>query len=473
MALTLIEYSFSKRKNSTLVPTSQGSDASVTLKHGASILSPVFTMASENEPVFNYCKFENRYYFVKSKTNLRNNMWDIECDEDYLGTWKTEIGNTIAIILYASGGSAIIPDTRIMLTDEVDINVTDQAIDNLTISETALKAIVGITGNGSNGVYALDNSVLLPEMLDGVDTWLPSGSALDECIRQMAFGGGASRNFNFALGLPIVVANSEIGGSPVALSLGNYPCLDSGGNAITGTRITKPYITRNTTVSIPWGYSDWRRMEPYTEIYLYLPFAGLMKLPANRLINDSSLKVTYSISATNGDVSITVKGNTSGIMVAQANSNIAVDLPYGNSGQDVGKIIGGMVAGGGAYIGGVAMAAAGGLTMGAVGAIGAGLATIASGFLNGLKGDPTGSAGLGGSAVIGLDKVMHCWTVSRTLSDSQANLDALMGKPVMKRNTIGSYSGYVQTDGASVAGTMLDAEREAINQMLDRGIYYE
>lgn len=473
MALTLTEYSFSKRKNSTAVPTASGSDASIVLKHGTNIISPVFTMSSGSEPVFNYCKFQNRYYFVNNKTCLRNDMWDIECEEDYLGTWKAEIGNTVALILYASGGSGIIPDNRIMLTDEAVINVTDQAINNLTITESALKAIVGIVGNGSNGVYALDNSVLLPEMLDGVDQWLPSGSTLDECLRQIAFGGGASRNFNYCIGLPLVFANSEIGSSSGALSLGNYPCLDSGGNAITGTRITSPYVKRTTSVSIPWQYSDWRRMEPYTEVYFYAPFAGLMKLPANRLINDSSLSVTYSISATNGDVSITIKGATSGIMIAQANSNIAVDMPFGNSGQDVSKIIGGMVAGGGAYIGGMASLAVAGVTAGAVGAVGAGLATIASGLLSGMKGDPTGSAGLGGSAVIGLDKVMHCWTVSRVLTDSQANLDSIIGKPVMKKATIGSYSGYVQTDGASVAGTMLDGEREAINQMLDRGIYYE
>ena len=473
MALTLTEYSFSKRKNSTATPNTAGSDATVTLKHGANIISPVFTMSSASEPVFNYCKFNNRYYFVKSKTNLRNGMWDIECIEDFLGTWKSDIGSTSAVILYASGGSGIIPDNRIMLTDEVNIDENYVAIPNIVIDDTVYKAIVGITGTGSNGVYALDNSPLLPEMLDGVDTWLPSGSTLDECLRQIAFGGGASRNFNFCIGLPLVFSNSELGGSSSNLSLGNYPCLDSNGNPITGTRITTPILKRTVNISIPWAYSDWRRMEPYTEVYLYLPFAGLMKLPANRLINDSALNVYYCICCTNGDVSISVEGTTSGITVAQANTNIAIDLPYGNSGADISKIVGGMVAGGGAYVGGMASLVASGFSMGALGAVGAGLATIASGLLNGLKGDPTGSAGLGGSATVGLDKVVHCWTASRVLTDSQANLDPLMGKPVMAKHTVGTYSGYVQTDGASVSGTMLDDEREAINQMLDRGIYYE
>ena len=48
-----------------------------------------------------------------------------------------------------------------------------------------------------------------------------------------------------------------------------------------------------------------------------------------------------------------------------------------------------------------------------------------------------------------------------------------MGKPVMKKATIGSYSGYVQCDGAEASGNMFDQEREAVNNFLNGGIYYE
>ena len=48
-----------------------------------------------------------------------------------------------------------------------------------------------------------------------------------------------------------------------------------------------------------------------------------------------------------------------------------------------------------------------------------------------------------------------------------------MGKPVMKKATIGSYAGFVQTDGAQVAGSMNSNERDMINSLLDGGIYYE
>ena len=44
---------------------------------------------------------------------------------------------------------------------------------------------------------------------------------------------------------------------------------------------------------------------------------------------------------------------------------------------------------------------------------------------------------------------------------------------VFAKALIGSYSGFVQTDGAQVAGDMLESEREAINDLLDGGFYYD
>ena len=43
----------------------------------------------------------------------------------------------------------------------------------------------------------------------------------------------------------------------------------------------------------------------------------------------------------------------------------------------------------------------------------------------------------------------------------------------MQKSTIGSYSGYVQTDGCQVDGAILDSERDEINTLCDGGIYYE
>ena len=125
-------------------------------------------------------------------------------------------------------------------------------------------------------------------------------------------------------------------------------------------------------------------------------------------------------------------------------------------------------------MGSLAAVAAGVVTGGAATlAIGGGIAAASGGLLSALGGETAGGGGLSGSAVTGLDLGIMCTTVTRDLSDSQANLNPIIGKPVMAKHTIGTYTGFVQTDGCQVAGDMLDVERENINSLCDGGIYYE
>jgi hypothetical protein len=48
-----------------------------------------------------------------------------------------------------------------------------------------------------------------------------------------------------------------------------------------------------------------------------------------------------------------------------------------------------------------------------------------------------------------------------------------MGKPVMAKHTINTYSGFVQTDGMKVIGAMTEIEHTQINSACDNGIYFE
>ena len=463
MALTMKQWSFSKRKNSTLTPTGAGSDASIVLKHGANIISPVFTMASASEPAFNYCQFNGRYYFVKSKTNLRNGMWDIECIEDYLGTWKTDIGSTSTVILYATGGRNDIIDNRIPLKDT--INVSKSGSVNLPFATGPSEMYVaGITGNGSLGMYAFYNASHIAGMLDGVDTWGGGLANLDDVLKQLIYGGGASENLKSVISLPILLGIADIGGVAENIYLGNYPAGD-GNSHIVGQRITTPIHSWSaTSVSLSWEYSDWRRNGANTEVYCHVPFMGLVRLPFNSVRESDSISVKYSICATTGDLSAYIM-NESGVVIATASSNVAGFQAFGNSGYNAGGVIASAIAGIGAV--------GAGLLAGNVLGVGAGLATLAGGIAGNMAGDASGSPVISGTTLAGQDRTLWTVTINRQTANDPSHYNALMGKPVNGVATIGTYSGYVQTDGASVSGAMLDDEREAINQMLDRGIYYE
>ena len=94
-------------------------------------------------------------------------------------------------------------------------------------------------------------------------------------------------------------------------------------------------------------------------------------------------------------------------------------------------------------------------------------------MLNAIQGETKGGGGLSGGASHGLTKLCVLTCVSKELTDSQTDLDPIIGKPVMRKQTISTYSGFVQTDGAQVAGDMLDSERQMINDLLDGGFYYD
>ena len=470
---TLTYYSFSKRHKSTKQPTS-GTDITVSLKDGVSLTNPVFLLSFSGVPTFNYMSFENRYYFVTDIRQVRNDLWEVEGEEDYLATWKTEIGTTSAMILYATGGSNSIVDSRIPVTSPVYTAQEAQAINGITITDGNQGTIIlSITGVGSFGNYVMQNSTQIFDLIRDVDNffrYLING-ATDPYIEvdlQRLMNGNCADNLKGAIALPII-SPAMTQGALENLYLGTYPCVDSNDHNIKGYRVTDPLATGSAVISIPWRYTDWRRHSPYTTLYLYLPLIGTIQLPNDELIGEASVTVLYSINITSGDVAVEVRATSSNKIITTASGNCAMATPYGSANISSSKVASAVVTG----IAGIAAAALAPESGGASLALFGGLTASAGQMLNAFQGETKGGGGLSGGASHGLTKLCVLTSISKELTDSQANLDSIMGKPVMAKNTIGSYAGYVQTDGSQVAGNMNNNEREMINSLLDGGFYYE
>lgn len=463
-------YNFNKRKNSTKQPAVQGTVKDVQLKDVCTIINPVLVI-QENPSQYNYVYIPEfaRYYFVTNWAYVLG-RWEISLAVDVLASFKGSILEQSANILYADSSTKNIVDQRIPVKADVSTHVVDKALDGITITGYANQGAVmlGITGVGSFGVYLMSDSALVSDLLDGVDNW----AADKDMIKQFFFGGSAAQNLKSAIALPILLGSGDVGGSAVPLTLGNYPAKYND-IAITGTKVTKPILTKVTDISIPWQNNDWRRNPPYTNVYLYLPFIGLMSMPTADMINDSTLAVQYSINVTSGDLSIQVRGKTSNRIFATASTNIAMAIAYGSAGIDTAKITSAITAGAGAVIAGASAIVTGGLSVPAVLGIGGGLAAAAGGTLSGIAGNTAGSGGLGGGSSQGLDRVMHCYVVTRELTDSPNNFNAIMGKPYFGVNKLKNFEGFVMTEGFSIDEGLSDQERNTINSMCDIGIYVE
>lgn len=471
-------YHFSKKNKSTKQVNTEAASFNCTLKEGTSITEPTLLFQTTVAAAFNYCYIPdfNRYYFVSNSRAIEN-MWEVSFVEDELATYKTEIGATLCNILYASGSTKNIADSRIPVTADILKGHNYKAIDGITITEGSGAVILGITGKGSFGTYLMQDSGLVSELLDGVDDWWTSSvSTTLDSVKQCFFGGSAAECLKGAIALPIVLGGSEVSsGSAENLYLGSYPCLRSDGSThIKGYKITKPIIKHTTTINIPWQSTDWKRISGYTTISLYLPLIGILNLPATELQDDASLTIQYSINVTSGDISVEVRGTESLKKFSTASGNCAMNTPYGSTGINTNKATQAIVSGLGTLVSVGAALASGGASALLEAGIGAGLANTASNTIAALGGSASGSGGLGGGSSQGLDKVIHCFVIQKLLTDTQAHFNPLIGKPYMAVGTPNQFSGYIQTDGFQFEDVQAySSEKDNINRLMDSGVYYE
>lgn len=471
-------YHFSKRNRSTKQPDQADTyqEINVALKEGTSVTNPVLLCQTVNAAAFNYFYIPgwNRYYFVSNGVSIEN-MWQISGIEDYLASYKASILLTSANVLYATASTKSIVDTRIPVLSTLLLGHEQAAIPDITITDSGSYApVLGITGKGSNGIFILQNSLDVNDLLDGVDDWWATDvqSQLD-AAKQLFFGGSAANCIKAAIGIPIVYDWSSMGVLE-DLYLGSYPCKRGDGSNIRAYRITNPILKKDGSIIIPWQSSDWKRTDNYSSIILYFPFIGIISVNASEIQNESTLNYTYSINVTSGDISLEVRTASTNKKLSVASSNCAINLHYGSTGVNTNRVAA-AVGSVGAIAGGIiAAASAGTLTLPAMAAIGGGLAGAAGNTLAALGGYTEGSGGLGGGSTQGLDKVVHCYVLQKQLTDTQTNFDPVMGKPYMGVATIGSFTGYVQTDGFQLADIQAySEEKDMINQLMDSGVYIE
>ena len=478
-------YSFSKRKKSTKQVNGSGLEKDVCWKEKTSIIKPSL-ITSFNPVGYNYVYIPSfsRYYFVSDVHTDTAGTFQIDLTEDELASHKATIGSTSASILYAAGSTKDVVDSRIPVKSIVQIATNSelfgQAKDPLVpksgmiLLANGYEVVIGVTGAGSFGPVWMYNYKEVNELLDGLDSWNLNWNSVLDLGKQLMFGGTAAECLRAAVGIPFDINPEKFSaGATEPIVLGNYPCKTQGGVDIEGYPITDPVVGFTQNITIPWIYTDWRATAGYCSVQLYIPLIGTLTLPVADLHGELSVNVEFSLNITSGDIAVIVRA-TGGKIVAEASGNCAIPVAYGSTGVNTNRMTQGLGTGiGAASAAGVALGA-GAITAPAALAIGGSVAMAAGQTISALGGTGNGSPGLGGGAATGLDRYLRIWVMQKELSETQANYNNIMGKPYMGVATVGSFSGFVQTDGFQLAGgNVYDEERTNINQMLDTGIYYE
>lgn len=452
MSFTVTLLSVSKKINSTARPsTSGGLSMGCNLKSACTIHNPDFEFQfamSFNPNNYNYVYVGHwsKYYFIED-WEYNDRLWIAHCVLDILATYRTEILNDQAFILYsASAGNKYLVDQRIPpLAKTTYLPVLSSGLLPAGHSHYVVR-VLGFNG-GLQGFFMSDQTfAALGSVLSGSSTFM------EQVTQQYgdAFGCFAScMHFPF----------TPLTGTVAEIYLGAYP------TGLSAPQVGSWVRTYSTTINLDRYYDDWRDLTNITYL-LWLPYYGCIELPASELLDAGSVRVEVAIEFINGSMVYAVH---MGSNVQTFSSSCGNSVPITGYQSNYQQAIHSSVQGG---ISALSAIGSGGGSI--LPAIFGGIGSVASGIESAFTKTARIVGGATGQAWEGLDSsnVSLIRLVSPTEYDP-ADVASVIGRPMMKRATIGNLSGFTMTSNFAVSGTMDKAEKQEINDMMNGGVYIE
>ena len=382
--------------------------------------------------------------------SVHNNLWDIACRVDALGSWKSAIQATTAFVLYDETANTDIIDGRLPIQTDETVSVNNVTYFSPYYSATGCYLLTAVNRDGCF-TYTMSEGELtqfltgLINFINGHITGATVEDAVTEVGKMLVGSGNVMDNIKGLCWVPFNA--SDLGSVSRILAVGLYD------NNDTCTYVTgMANISWTQRINIPWQSTGWRRSQPYTQVYVYIPYIGTVMIPAGNITQESALDVRFSVNKRNGAMGVDIYGASSGERVYTGSGSTAVSIPVGASALNAGALV----------TGGIAVAA--NLLTGNI------LGAAANAF-NSVQSNPQSAGGIAGGAGSGLTQDLICFTVFHDVSDNPASM--ALGTPTFATKSLGSLSGYIQCQGASVSGAMTAQERQIINNYLNGGFYLE
>ena len=479
--------SFSKRRNSTKQPVSLPDSRTCKLKETTSFDAPTFIITGDDFN-YNYAQWGTRYYFIADVRSVHNGLTEIDCVLDPLATYKAEILASTQYVAYSSvSGGIWLPDTRVPIQKNATVTKAATTLNFLfTSGGFYVLSAVG-DGDGCN-TYVTDISNL-KALINNISQWtqtlgntirsnLPYASPADEkeayqnfteaIIESGVLGNAyldAPNCIRSCIWVPFFLSFFAEGGG-TTIKLGAF---DTGATAYQCK--TSP-VSRTANVTIPWQYSDWRRTV-CEEVYLYLPLVGMVSIPSDEIVNENTLNIEWSATATDGCIAYRITAGNQ--VIGTYGANCSVNYPIGISQQaSAGEIVQSVARG-------VEKTVTSGLHASHKLAEPASKAQFAFNIVSSaydvantaLTRHNTCIGGIGGGAGTGLSLDAECFTVAHPTVINPSDMQQTMGIPTMKPLQLSQCSGYCQCVNAHVEAPAMAAELDAIDAMLNSGFYIE
>lgn len=496
------------------------------LKDESNVLAPSFLLDMSGHDGSNFIEAFGRFYWVKDVVIVRNNLIQINCVIDVLGSYRGHIQNTQAFVLYDSTANTEIPDKRLAVQTTPTVSRSQAAMPWQFVVGSGTN-FIAVAGNGKNtdsagstGVYTISNAGLsdlgfqiddLEEAFDDMQTaydtgygqamtdaqnefdgilsdptraiehaivgigyyikacalgfktfWFDSLVNVFKSVVKLFTGGDALKNIRAAYWLPFIVPTT--GMTPYTkLALGGFVENITGGL----NKVTDPIIADSVQISIPWQFNDWRNVA-CTEIQLFIPLIGLISIPASAVKGSNNIIIYFSLNIYSGSLAVRIVGGSAEL--GTFGTDCRMPIMVGDSNANVGSMVNTIAAGAGFLAsGGQSLATQAGLLS----------ATLSSG-IDSLTPVNTTVGGIGGGAGNSLTSQIHCVTICHHTSQAPNTLLPVIGTPTNQLKTLSSITGYCQTAGAHMSMAAVtgesyptEGEVEEADRLMDSGIYLE
>lgn len=238
--------------------------------------------------------------------------------------------------------------------------------------------------------------------------------------------------------------------------------LDSG---VTSRLVDSRYTEINCgAITVPEYWGNYLDYSPYTKVYCYLPFIGIVELNTDDIVGHG-VQITYKIDSYNGScvaMITTAKKQDEESVVYQFSGNCSVEVPITSGMKSVMQ----------SALIGAATCAVGAMAAGAAGSVLTD-AAISGGMKRGLNSKNTvAHSGTFGSSYGAMGIKKPYIIVKRPVQKVVHGYNKNYGYPAHSMVTIGNCSGYLRCrDFEVISSTATEEEKKRIEVLLKEGVY--
>lgn len=457
MGVTVNFWAFSKRKNSTKVPSALPSYSyDCQIRTEATLTEPVIELDTGAATGMTYAQIGDfgRYYFIR-EWRFERGLWSAYLEVDVLATYKSQIGSqTMYVTRSASSYDGDIPDGYYPTTSAVTTDHVTLTGAPLTWSMSSGMFVVGVLGDntGSSTVYyrmdATDFNQLVNSLFvyaDGTVDWTDVIEGIKNSIMNPMQYVVSCRWYPVAFGNTLNPVSSIKSGLWEASGLTSTYLMTGVSAPISGS-VTLP---KHPKASARGSYMN---LAPYSRYCL--EWGASYDLDTTRIAKESALNWTLYPDETSTEAFLIVYPGSTTLTQALIASSVpfGVDVPLAQTSIDPGGLL--------AIAAGTALSMATADVVGSTAGIFAGASAIA-----GTTSSTKAGAGLGASRTPKELKATFLDVVDDDLAE--------FGRPLMKAVQLNTLSGFIRCQNDDVAISCLDPERDRIRSYLTGGFFYE